>query len=66
MHMARTTVDLDDDLVNEAMKMTNIKGKTALLQEGLKALIAKAASLRLSKLGGTEKNLKSVPRKRFP
>ena len=66
MHMARTTVDLDDELVNEAMKMTKIKGKTALLQEGLKALIAKAASLRLSKLGGTEKSLKSIPRKRLP
>jgi len=63
--MARTTVDLDEDLVNEAMKMTKITMKTALLEEGLKALITKAASMRLSELGGTEKKLKPIPRKKI-
>jgi Arc/MetJ family transcription regulator len=63
--MARTTVILDDDLMKEAIKVTKIVGKTALLHEGLRALISKAAAQRLGKLGGTEKKLKPIPRKRL-
>jgi hypothetical protein len=60
----RTTVDLNEDLVRRARQLTNIKGKTALLEAGLESLIAKAARERLAKLGGTEPALKAPPRRR--
>ncbi|MBN1961550.1 MAG: type II toxin-antitoxin system VapB family antitoxin [Deltaproteobacteria bacterium] len=59
----RTTVDLDEELLNNARSCTQIQSKTALLHAGLKALIAHAARERLAKLGGIEKNLR-LPRRR--
>lgn len=60
----RTTVDLDDALVRRAQELTHIKGKTALLQAGLEALIRQAASERLAALGGTEKQARVPDRRR--
>jgi len=63
MHM-RTTLNIDTDTLNKASKLTGIKEKTALVQRGLEALIAIESSKRLSRLGGTEKDLKLIPRRR--
>jgi Arc/MetJ family transcription regulator len=63
MHM-RTTVILDDELVNRAKEETGIQEKTALLHAGLKSLISQAASRRLARLGGTQPDLKPIPRRR--
>jgi len=50
--------------MDKASKMTGIKEKTALVKLGLEALIARESAMRLAKLGGTQKQLKAVPRRR--
>ncbi len=65
MHM-RTTLNIDDETLKKATRLTGIKEKTALVQRGLEAIIAIESSKRLAKLGGTEKDLKPVPRRRPP
>ena len=59
----RTTVNVDDELINKARRLTGIREKTSLIKLGLEALIARESSRRLAKLGGTEKSLK-IPRRR--
>ena len=51
MHM-RTTLIIDDALLDRARQMTGIQEKTALVRAGLEALIAREAGRRLSRLGG--------------
>ncbi|MBI4331225.1 MAG: type II toxin-antitoxin system VapB family antitoxin [Chloroflexi bacterium] len=60
----RTTLNIEDSLIDRASKLTGITEKTTLVKLGLEALIAREASRRLAKLGGTEKNLKKIPRRR--
>jgi hypothetical protein len=60
----RTTLNIEDKLIESASNLTGIKEKTTLVKLGLEALIAKESSKRLAKLGGTEKNLKAIPRRR--
>jgi Arc/MetJ family transcription regulator len=60
----RTTVALDDDLVRTAQEYTGIQERTALIREGLKALIHREASRRLALLGGSEPDLEDIPRRR--
>ena len=60
----RTTLNIEDNLMDKASKLTGIKEKTALVKLGLEALIAKESSKRLARLGGTEKQLKTIPRRR--
>jgi len=62
MHM-RTTINIDDEILQKASELTGICEKTALVRLGLEALIARESSKRLAKLGGTEKDLKSIPRR---
>lgn len=69
MHMViamRTTLNLDDILLEEARKLTGIDERTALLHEGLRALIARESARRLAKLGGSEPELEAIPRRRAP
>lgn len=63
MHM-RTTINISDDLLSRASELTGIKEKTQLVRLGLEALIALESSRRLARLGGTEKRLKDVSRRR--
>jgi Arc/MetJ family transcription regulator len=60
----RTTLNIDDDLIKKASLLTGIIEKTSLVKLGLKALIAQESAKRLAKLGGTEKGLKPIPRRR--
>lgn len=60
----RTTINIEDDLISKASKLTGVKEKTSLVKLGLEALIARESSKRLAKLGGTEKDLEPVPRRR--
>ena len=60
----RTTLNIEDNLMDKASKMTGIKEKTALVKLGLEALIARESAKRLAKLGGTQKQLKAIPRRR--
>ncbi len=61
----RTTLNIEDKLIDKASKLTGIKEKTTLVKLGLEALIAKESSKRLAQLGGTEKELKMIPRRRM-
>ncbi len=60
----KTTLNIEDKLLDRASKLTGIKEKTSLVRLGLEALIAKESSKRLAKLGGTEKKLDVIPRRR--
>jgi Arc/MetJ family transcription regulator len=60
----RTTLNIDDDTLKKAIQLTGIKEKTALVHRGLEAIIAMESSKRLAKLGGTEKDLQPIPRRR--
>jgi Arc/MetJ family transcription regulator len=62
----RTTLNIEDDLIAKASKMTGIKEKTRLVRLGLESLIARESGKRLAKLGGTEKQLKPIRRRRIP
>jgi Arc/MetJ family transcription regulator len=60
----RTTLNIEDDLLSKASKLTGIKEKTSLVRRGLESLIAIESGKRLARLGGSEKALKPVPRRR--
>ncbi len=60
----KTTLNIEDKLLDRASKLTGIKEKTSLVRLGLEALIAKESGKRLAKLGGTEKKLDAIPRRR--
>ena len=60
----RTTLIIDDELLERAREYTGVQEKTALVHAGLEALIQRVASLRLAALGGTEPQLQPVPRRR--
>jgi len=59
----RTTLNIDDELLEDARRLTGISERTALVREGLKALIERESARRLARLGGTEPGLKPVPRR---
>ncbi len=60
----RTTIVLDDELVERAQEYTGIAEKTALVREALKALLEREAAHRLAALGGTMPELENIPRRR--
>jgi len=60
----RTTLNIEESLLDEAARLTGIKRKTALVHRGLEALIALESSRRLAALAGSEKKLKPIPRRR--
>jgi Arc/MetJ family transcription regulator len=59
----RTTLNIEDALVERASRLTGIKEKTALVRKGLEALLSLESSRRLAALGGTEKKIQ-MPRRR--
>ena len=61
----RTTLNIEDALIEKASKLTGIIEKTALVRKGLETLISLESSRRLAELGGTEKKI-DVPRRRRP
>ena len=65
MHM-RTTINIDDALLEQAARLTGTTQKTALVRRGLEALIAQASARRLAALGGSEQRLNPIPRRRPP
>ena len=60
----RTTLNLDDRLLEEARTLTGIREKTALVRAGLEALIQRESARRLAALGGRDKDLRPIPRRR--
>lgn len=60
----RTTLNIDDQLFEEAARLTGVKEKTTLLRESLKALIQRESARRLALLGGSEPQAEKIPRRR--
>ena len=63
VHM-RTTLNIDSKLLEQAGKLTGVSQKTTLVRMGLQALISKESARRLAALGGTERGLSPIPRRR--
>lgn len=63
MHM-RTTLNIDDEILEKASRITGVTEKTALVRLGLQALVAAESAKRLARLGGSEKGLRPIPRRR--
>lgn len=60
----RTTLNLDEQLLREAQRLSGLKGKTAVVHAGLRALIARESARRLAALGASQQALRSVRRRR--
>jgi len=60
----RTTVNLDDALLDRARKLSGLKERSTLLREALEALIQRESARRLARLGGTQSRLTTPPRRR--
>jgi Arc/MetJ family transcription regulator len=60
----RTTLNIDDQLLSEAQRITGVTEKAVLVREGLRALIERESARRLARLGGSEPQLQTVPRRR--
>jgi len=60
----RTTLNINEQMLKKASLLTGVTEKTTLVHLGLEALIARESSKRLAILGGTEKDLKAIPRRR--
>ena len=60
----RTTINIDDELLSQAARITGITERTRLVHDGLEALIQRESASRLVRLGGTQKTLKAPPRRR--
>jgi len=60
----RTTLNLDDALIEEARRLTGMRERTALIHEGLRALIQRESARRLARLGGSEPDLQAISRRR--
>jgi Arc/MetJ family transcription regulator len=61
----RITVTLDDELIAKAVAYTGIPGKSALIREALRALVEREAARRLARLGGSQPDIKPIPRRRM-
>jgi Arc/MetJ family transcription regulator len=60
----RTTLNIDDQLLAEAQRISGVTEKAAIVREGLRALIERESARRLARLGGSEPQLTPVPRRR--
>jgi Arc/MetJ family transcription regulator len=60
----RTTLNIEDELLRQAARLTGVSEKTALVRRGLEALIALESARRLAALGGSEKDLRPIRRRR--
>lgn len=61
----RTTVNLDDELLNKAQLLSGLGERNELLREALRALIQRESARRLALLGGTQADLKDIPRRQW-
>ena len=59
----RTTLNIDDELLAEAQRITGLSEKVALVREGLRALIERESARRLARLGGSQPQLKPIARR---
>ena len=60
----RTTINIDEALLDEAQRLTGTKERTSLIREGLRALIARELARRLARFGGSDTKAKAPRRRR--
>ena len=60
----RTTVNLDEALLEQARALSGVDERSALLREALAALIQRESARRLARLGGSQSSLQSIARRR--
>lgn len=60
----RTTLNIDDELMEKAQELTGIKEKTALVRFALESLIERECARRLARLGGAAPDMQPIPRRR--
>ena len=60
----KTTLNINDNLLNQAMMLTGISQKTLLVQKGLEALVVQKNAERLANLGGIQPKLQTIPRRK--
>ncbi len=60
----RTTMIINDELLAEAMRLSGLREKTAVVHAGLEALIARESGRRLARLGGSDPDAAAAPRRR--
>ena len=60
----RTTLNIDDGVLKRASELSGVTEKTALVRLGLEALIARESAARLAELGGSDKTLRLIRRRR--
>ena len=63
--LMRTTVTLDDALVERASGLTGHRERGILLREALTALIERESARRLARLGGSEPGVAAPERRRL-
>ncbi|HVU05123.1 MAG TPA: type II toxin-antitoxin system VapB family antitoxin [Polyangiaceae bacterium] len=56
MHTVRMTLNVNEELLTEVVEAHPGVTKTALIERGLRALLAQEAAERLASMGGTAKN----------
>ncbi|MDR1188168.1 MAG: type II toxin-antitoxin system VapB family antitoxin [Bifidobacteriaceae bacterium] len=60
----RTTINLDDSLLSRATQLSGRDNKTAVVNDGLRALVRELSARRLAALGGSEPDIQAPPRRR--
>jgi Arc/MetJ family transcription regulator len=60
----RTTVTIDDALLEEARALSGLDENGPLLKAALQALIYRESALRLARLGGSQPDIEDIPRRR--
>ena len=61
----KTTVDIDEELLEEARRLTGVNDQSELLEAGLRVLIQRESARRLAALGGSAPHLRDIPRRPF-
>lgn len=62
----RTTITIDDQLIEDARELTGIRETPTLVRMGLELIVQREAGRRLARMGGTQPGLQYVPRRRPP
>lgn len=58
-----TTINLDEELLAHAQRLSGVSERTQLIREALLALVQRESAKRLAQLGGTQLDLQSIPRR---
>ena len=60
-----TTLTVDEDLLDEAARLTGITTKEEIVRKALTDLIQREAARQLIEMGGTQPDVSVPPRRRF-